>query len=243
MANELLKSEAAPLAKKEPSIGEMMKAVIDGGVTKDAVEVMAKLCELRNQEDLRNAKRDFASAFVELQAEMPVIQPTQPVPNKDGTLRYKYAPYDAIMKQVAPLLKKWGFTLSFSTQVGDGRVTAFCTLMHRGGHERTNQYAVRIGGGPPGSTETQADGAAYTYAQRGALCDALGITVAGKDTDARDLGAPVTDDQAEDLRQRVQAGKVNESSFLKWCQAVSFETIPAAMYDKASTWLKKEKGV
>lgn len=238
--NELaLSAEQLPMTP-EPRVGDLMRVVVEKGITAEGVNVIERLCALKEKQDATNAKRDFAAAFVELQAAMPTIRAEKAVPNKDGSVRYHYAPYEDIMKQVAPLLIRHGFTLSFSTKVEAPRVTAICTLMHRGGHERTNEYAVRIGSGPPGSSDTQADGAAYTYAQRGALCDSLGITVSGRDNDAREIGAPVTQDQAEDLRQRVKSTKSNEAQFLKFAGSNSFDNIPAARYPELLEILRKK---
>ncbi len=226
----------------EPRVGDLMALALGHGLTPESVGVMERLCALKASQDALNAKRDFAAAFSDLQGDMPAIKAEKAVPNKDGSTRYHYAPYEDIMKQVAPLLRKHGFTLSFSTKVEAPRVTAICTLMHRSGHERTNEYAVRIGSGPPGSSETQADGAAYSYAQRGALCDALSITVSGRDNDARDIGASITQDQAEDFRQRVAATRTNEQQFLKYATATSFDNIPAARYAELNAMLRRKEG-
>ena len=229
----------------EPRVGDLMAMALGHGLTPESVGVMERLCKLKAEQDALNAKRDFAAAFADMQADMPSIPKEKIVPNKDGSPRYSYAPYETIMKYVTPVLRKHGFTVSFSTKVESPRVTAFCTLMHRGGHERTNEYAVRVGSGPPGSSETQADGAAYTYAQRGAICDCLGITEvhATADNDARIIGAPVTQDQAEHLRQRVSDTKSNPESFLKYAGATSFESIPANRYEALDALLKKKEGV
>lgn len=224
----------------EPRVGDLMAMVLKSGMTQEGVGVIERLCALKASQEAQGAKREFAAAFVDLQSDMPVIRAERAVPNKDGSVRYHYAPYEDIMRQVAPLLKRHGFTISFSTRVEAPRVTVVCTLMHRGGHERVNEYAVRIGSGPPGSSDTQADGAAYTYAQRGALCDALGITVSGRDNDARDIGASVTHDQAEHLRQRVAETKSNEAQFLRFAGATAFENIPAGRYADLNALLNKK---
>lgn len=229
-------------ASPEPRIGDLMKMVLAGGVTPECVGVVERLCKLKSEQDAQAAKRDFAAAFADLQSDMPMVKAEKAVPNKDGSVRYHYAPYEDIMKQVNPLLRKYGFTLSFSTKVEAPRVTAICTLMHRSGHERTNEYAVRIGNGPPGSSDTQADGAAYSYAQRGALCDCLGIVVSARDNDAREIGALISPDMAEHLRQRVSETGSNEAAFLKYAGAATFHTIPANRYEALDLLLKKKEG-
>jgi hypothetical protein len=208
----------APLtvSRPAPTVGEMLGAVIEKGITAENVTAIKKLVGLYERMQDKEAEKAFAAAFVGLQAEMPAIKAVKPVPNKDGSVRYRYAPYEEIMEQVAPLLKKHGFTLTFSTEYVELRLVKTCTLQHVGGHKASNSFAVRVGSGPPCSTETQADGAAATYAKRAALCDCLNIVIE-HDNDARAEGSPITDEQAEELQRRVIETESNEVAFLKFC--------------------------
>jgi hypothetical protein len=173
---------------------------------------------------------------------MPAIQAVKPVPNNDGTIRYRFAPYEEIMAIVRPLLQRHGFTVSFSQSVGDGRITQVCILQHIGGHSRMNSFAVRVGKGPPGSSEAQGDGAASTYAKRHALCNALNITV-DADTDGADArieGAPLAPDRVLYLRELVRDTKSDERLFLKFAGAETFEGIASARYDDLVRALTKK---
>lgn len=137
------------------------------------------------------------------------------------------------MKQVGPLLQKHGFTISFSNDFKEGRLIETCTLTHKGGAKRSNQFAVRIGKGPPASTETQADGAAATYAKRFALCDALNIVVERMDDDARSEGHQITSQQAEELQRRVMDTESNELAFLKLAGVTAISGKPTLEHYKA----------
>lgn len=229
---------AAPSAV--PTVPEMLHAVIKGGVTEGNVGALQKMVDLYERMEARNAAKEFADAFVKLQSEMPAVQASKAVKNNDGSHRYTYAPYEEIMDAVRPLLTKHGFTVSFDTEVGEGRITSICKLAHTGGHSSTNRFSVRIGKGPPGASETQADGAARTYARRGALCDCLNI-VTEKDTDARVEGSYITPEQAESLRKRVRETGSEEAGFLKFAGAATFETIPAARLSALDAALRKKE--
>ena len=74
------------------------------------------------------------------------------------------------------------------------------------------------------STEPQADGAAKTYAKRGALSDALNIVV-DHDDDARMIGKPIGKAIAMDLRARVVKTRSDERSFLKFAGVTVPETV------------------
>lgn len=243
--NELALVPAEPKALERarpvPTVADMLQAVIEKGVTQENVAAVGEIVKLYERMEDKKAERAFAEAFVALQGEMPAVKAVQPVPNRDGTLRYKFAPYEEIMDQVAPMLKKHGFTVTFSTDFAEGRLIKTCTLQHVGGHSKENKFAVRIGSGPPGATETQADGAASTYAKRFALCDALNI-VLDKDVDARAEGAAITPEQADELERRVALTNSNREAFLKFAGAKSYKEIPESKYAILDSFLaKKEK--
>ncbi len=228
---------------QEPSIGNMLQAAIERGVTSENVAVLEKMMALYERQQAKNAEKEFAYAFTALQAEMPEIRAVKPVPDRNGNIKYHFAPYEEIMDKVKPLLLKHGFTISFSMTFIEGRVTQECTLQHIGGHSRKNQFSVRVGSGPPGASEAQADGAAGTYAKRHALCNALNITI-DSDTDGFDAkkeGAPITKDQVVYLRELVKETKSDEGLFLKFAGAPTFEEIGSARYDDLARSLHKKQ--
>lgn len=221
-------STAAPVAK-------MMQAVIDKGISQENVAVMEKLVELYERMEAKDAEKQFAVAFRNLQSEIPVIIADRDVPDRNGNLRYKFAAYEDVMEKVRPLLERHGFTVSFSMTYGDARVIQHCTLQHTGGHSRTNQFAVRAGDGPPGASASQADGAAATYAKRFALCAALNITIERGDTDAapQDVkleGEPITPEQVIYLKEQVKDTGANEVRFLEMAGVKTYEEITQGSY-------------
>src|ERR1700742_728801 len=92
--------------RKELTVPQMLQTVIQGGVTAENAAAFEKLIELHWKMQERDAEKRFAEAFVSLQGDIPNVKAVNAVPNKDGTTRYKFAPYEEIMEQVAPLLKK-----------------------------------------------------------------------------------------------------------------------------------------
>lgn len=229
-----------------PTVGAMLQSAIAAGVTAENVAVLEKMMDLYERTQAKEAEKEFARAFVQLQSDMPAIHAVKPVPNNDGSIRYRFAPYEEIMEQVRPLLLRHGFTVSFSQTIGDGRIVQACTLRHVGGHAVTNQFAVRVGKGPPGSSEAQGDGAASTYAKRFALCDALNIVVekdsdgARAGEDARIEGAPIAPDKAQYLRELVAETKSDEAAFLRFAGASKYEEIGSARYDVLVAALHKK---
>jgi hypothetical protein len=238
------------MAKRETQEGELLPATVEGqakalvaighdnpilatlnqimekGVTNENAEALDKICGLYERMEALAGRRAFTAAKAALQAELPSVMATKAIPSKDGTVRSTFAPYEEIMATVQPYLVKHGFSVAFTIRVdADGkRLAAVCTLSHVGGHSESNEFSVRVGGGPPGCSETQADGAARSYARRGALCDALNIVV-DHDTDARLEGAVVPPEVAKELAAAVKAAGLDERAFLDLADADSFATI------------------
>lgn len=227
-----------------PSTANLIAAVIESGITPDSVSVVERLVALKEREEARNAQREFADAFAALQSEMPKIVASKVVPGKvEGSVRYKYAPYEEIMEAARPVLTKHGFSLTYDQDIMENRVVVTCKLRHKGGHTESNKFACRIGSGPPMSSEAQGDGAATTYAKRFALCAALGITIESDDNDARNVGdmRTITKEQAADFRLRCEECGVVFEKFLKWLQVDGFDDIKAADWERADAELRKRE--
>lgn len=210
---------------------------------------MERLLALAERLQAKDAERAFADAFNRLMQAMPAIQAVKPVPDKNGNIKYKYAPLEEIMPKVMPVLLSHGFTITFDSEIKEGRAIAKCTLQHTGGHSRTNTSMARIGSGPPGSSEAQGDGAAMTYSKRRALCDALSI-VAEIDTDGkgsadvRDEGAPISHEQAQTLKEMARETNADEEAFFKYAGAPfgKYEEIGSAKYQMLFRLLDKKRG-
>lgn len=235
-------TQSIVLHENASPVAQMLQAICEKGVTQENVGALEKMLGLYERMQDRDAERQFAVAFAALQAEMPAIQAVRAVPAKDGTLKYKYAPYEDIMEQARPMLLKHGFTVRFSTDVQEGRVIQECTLQHIGGHKVSNRFGARIGNGPPGSSDAQGDGAAATYAKRFALCAALNIVIE-RDSDARAEGAPITADQAAYLREQVRETGSNEGAFLRIAGVETFEEIGADNYELLAKMLRERAEV
>lgn len=222
------------------NVGAMLEKFIERGVTPENVTAFERLIDLKLKLDQIDAEKQFAAAFAALQAEMPAIQATQPVPNNDGTVRYMFAPYEKIMEQVRPLLVKHGFAISFNSDFKNERIYQTCTLMHVGGHSRSNTFMAAIGRGPPGASSAQADGAASTYAKRFALCAALNITIE-RDTDAQSVGEPISPEKVQYLKEQVAETRSNERAFLKFAGVEHYEDIGETQYDALVRALEAKK--
>lgn len=240
--NELTTTAEKQLSiQPQPSmnLAAISERILSGELTTEKLTMIKELVAM-------DAERQFNAAFIELQRVIPQIRATKPVHAKDGTLKYMVAPFEEIDEQLRPLALQFGFSYSFSEcpAAAPGRVAKRMTIFHVGGHSRTNDYSTRIGAGPPGCSESQADGSAHSYAKRGAMCDGFTIIVdrALEQDDARAVGPTITPAEAEQLRKRVKAIGANEAAFLKFAGAPTYEAIgEARMNDLLDMLERKEK--
>jgi len=240
MSNELATTQQHPSV-----VASMLQAVIDKGITPENAAAMEQLVGLYERMEAQRAKRDFNVAMVALQEQMPSVRACKPVPNNDGTIRYKYAPLEEIDAQLRPVALRHGFSYSFSEAPTEpNKVTKVCVVEHVSGHSKSTPFTVRIGKGPPGSSEAQGDGAAASYAQRRALCDAFGIIVES-DTDGaddvRNEGKPITQKEADDLRDWVESLGADKAAFLAFAGAAHFEAICSSKLDMLQDMLRRKE--
>lgn len=231
-------NKPAIIQDEAPSTVAILAAVAKQNITAESVGVVERLVALKEREDGRQAERDFAVAFVALQSEIPRIEPTREIPDKHGNVKFKYAPYEEIMRAVRPLLLKHQFTVTFDNDFQDDRVVVTCKLQHIGGHKTETKHAARVGSGPVNASPAQADGAAQTYAKRFALCSALNIVIEhdtdATDRDARDDGDAtyITAEESATLRSLCEETNTDKLKFLAHAGAKSFEEITRGSYDE-----------
>ncbi len=219
--------------REEPSVAGMLQAVIEKGVTTENVAALQQLVGLYERMQERDAEKSFAQAFAAAQSKLKRIEAVHAVPDKHGNTKYMVSKFSEIWDAVEPVLAEHGFTAGFSQRMEEGmplRVTTSFILQHtESGHKTVTPFTVRVGSGPPGCSDFQADGAASSYAKARAVCAALNIIIIEGD-DAREEGKPIGMALAQDLMVRVRALKLDEESFLKFA-GVHAMSVPAELDD------------
>ena len=128
--------------------------------------------------------------FRSFQKECPVVEKAKQVRNKpkgnekEGTVRYSYAPLEDVVPTVQPFLEKWGFSWTVKPSQTDGHVKAACYVHHKDGHEEVTEFEVPLDPDAYMSNPQKA-AAALTFARRYAFINAFGIVTKGEDNDAQ----------------------------------------------------------
>lgn len=217
-----------PLSITADPVAKMLESIVSKGITAESVGALEKLADLYERMQAKDAERQFTSAFVALQSELPVIVASTPIPN-----RGKYERFEDVMKVVSPLLVKHGFTVSFSMDFKDNRILETCRLKHVGGHSQSNSFAVRSG---RADSDTQADCKAATTAKRNALLNCLNIVIRqdamqNEDSDMSLEGSLISQDKIVYLKEQIVATASNEAKFLEMAGVTKFEEIRSGSYD------------
>lgn len=184
MENEIVVQNQVPQIQSDA----MMLMIERVAANPDAdIAKMEKLLDMRNQELSRVAKQAFAADFAEMQAELPQIEERTQGHNT------KYASFEDINKQVQPVLKRYGFAVSFKIKQEVNLIKITAILMHKGGH--SEQTEISLPADSSGSkNNVQAVGSSTSYGKRYAMCAILNIVTCGEDDDGVGATTPLATD-------------------------------------------------
>ncbi|TDB26825.1 single-stranded DNA-binding protein [Stenotrophomonas sp. ATCM1_4] len=141
------------------------------------IEKMERLLQMHERIQARQAAADFAADLAEMQDALPSIGERG---NAAG--RYTYALWEDINTAVKPILKRFGFALSFRTDFADG-IAVTGVLSHKGGHRE--ETTIKLPADPSGNKNAvQAVASSVSYGKRYAAGALLNLTSHGEDDDA-----------------------------------------------------------
>jgi hypothetical protein len=152
------------------------------------IETLERLFALHKDVKAEHAREAFTQALASFQEACPIIKKTKKVLNKDGrTVRYVYAPIDAIVEQIKKPLALNGFSYTFTVENTADMISATAKVTHKEGHFEVSSFSIPVD--KEGyMTAPQKVASALTFAKRYALCNALGISTGDEDADATDVG-------------------------------------------------------
>jgi hypothetical protein len=201
---------------------DMLNRAVESGA---GLEMVEKLMSLQERWETGQARKAFDKAIASAKAKITPIQR-----NAKGHNDKRYADFAAIAKVVDPILSEHGLSYRFRTAQSD-RISVTCILSHEDGHSEETTLT-----GPADTSGSknaiQAIGSTLTYLQRYSLVQMLGLAAAADD-DGKAGGnvETVTQKQADDLTDLIEAHGKNRAQFLKWAKVERFEDIPATAYD------------
>ena len=185
--SEKKKKETEVVATPTDRPAEVTGLIAQAVALKADVATLERLFALQKEVNAEAAKTAYVRAISAFQSACPVIKKTKKVMNKGGaSVRYQYAPLDAIVDQIKVPLKNVGLSYRWETENGDKLIKAVCTITHELGHSESSSFTVPVDTNEY-MTSPQRYASALTFAKRYALINALGISTGEEDTDATDV--------------------------------------------------------
>lgn len=202
-------------------------------------EHMRELLAVRREWESDEARKSYNRAISDFQRQAPIIE------KGDRAYDKEYARMDRIWRTIRPLFTGLGLSITWQIcEMKDGMCHVEGMLAHRDGHGVPIRQDIPVPDVLKGQNKAQQFGSARTYAQRYALCGALGI-VTGDDDDGHAAGTQfVTHDQARAIEDLVEACRgvgdfsQKEAAFWKWSGATCAQEIAANRYDDVVKFLK-----
>lgn len=212
---------------------EMLGNAIERGADPALLE---KLMALSERWEANQARKAFDAAMAEAKAHMGVVQKTT-----KGNYGL-YADFASVARLVDPVLSEHGLSYRFKVNQNDKGMQVTCVVRHRDGHaEETTLFSPVDTSGSKNAV--QQIGSTQTYLQRYTLMAALGLA-ASKDDDgqgATKIGATISAEQADKLREALRFIDGNEARFCKFMKVEAIEDIPARDFDRAMNAIKGAK--
>lgn len=181
--------------------------LIANAAANPAVDVhkMKELLAMRNQEEARVAEIEFNEALKTAQTKMPRV-----IRDAKGAHGIPYARLETVSKQIDPIARECGFSLSYgmsdSPLEKHYRITA--KLSHIAGHSR--EYFVDLPAdlsGPKGKENknpTQGVGSTISYGRRYLKLMIFDVAIANEDTDGADVDVtPIDEAQVEQIQKLI----------------------------------------
>lgn len=190
MPNELTTQPRTELERREPAnmLEAVMQAVRDPSIDPARLK---EFLEIGRSLEADKAKMLYNQAWAEMAPELPFVA-------ENGVNTFtgaKYAKWDDIHRACMPVLRRFGFAVSFDSRKDGEALTVSVIITHSGGHQETRSFTV-----PwldKGKAKSPADEAAsaLTKAQRHAFRKAFNILSIGEEERAA-MGERITEDQA-----------------------------------------------
>lgn len=202
-------------------------------------EVMGKFMDLQERWAANRAAEAYAEAVADFQAKCQPIHKAREVRIGGGS--FSYAGFDDIMRAITPLLRECRISVSFDTEPVEGGIKATCWVRH-GTHRESSSVTLPV---PDMKVnDAQRTGAAFSYAKRYALQNALNIVVTDEDMDGAGLCEAITEEQAITLSEMFEGfddPEFERGQFLdRWAHVEKIADLPAAKFESAVSAVKRK---
>jgi ERF superfamily protein len=187
MAHEVKQEERSPTSmvrRLDPQA--LIEKAMEGN---QGIEVLERLFQLAKEVRAEQAREAWNASMAEFQKNAPKILKTEKA-DMGGKFTYKYAPLEAIMNAILPLMGPLGLSVSWRNRIEPGKVISNCRISHDLGHfEESGDVPMPVMEDRMGANGAQRVGIALTYSKRYSLLSIAGLAPED-DPDAQGDDAP-----------------------------------------------------
>lgn len=209
------------------------------------ISKMQALLDMQERIMNKNAEIAFNNDFSRMSTELPRIAKKKEVTfkNKDTgkmEVAYSYEDIVDIDEAVRPILVKYGFTLSFETNVRDGGgMIVKGILSHRDGYSRQTSMPLALDTSG-GKNNLQGAGSTIKYGIRYATKTLLNLIVIDEapDTDGIIPEAQINDERFKEIMQLIEDSNTDTQKFCEHLKINALREMPNSMFEKAQRDLK-----
>ena len=236
---EVAKFERAETLPADPMISMIERLAMDPNADLDKLERMLAMKERMEQDA---AKKAFAVAFAQMQADLPVIAERGKIKNKAGEVQSTYPLWEDVNAALRGPLSAHGLSMSFDRRKDDGKTIIGCIVTHEMGHSRRAE--IDLPRDTSGSkNEVQGEGSTVSYGQRYSSKMLINwISEGTEDDDGQKAGrkTPITEKQFQDLRKLIENSGANEDSFLSVLKIDALHELPQSRFYEAEALLRRK---
>ena len=233
----------APQSEAVAVVSMLERMINDPTIDLSRIE---KVLEMRKAMEEDAQRKAFNAAMAACKAELPqVVKNAENTDNKS-----QYATLDKIGHAIDAVIAKYGFSTSFNPAPGapPGFQRIEATVAHTAGHERhyTADLPLDAAGknGTINKTPIHAWGSTMSYGRRYLTMMIFDVKskVATPDDDGRAAGSgpTITQEQADKLRELMEAAEANPRIFLEYYRISSVEELPAIKLASATAAIEKQ---
>ncbi|MGA7808082.1 ERF family protein [Bradyrhizobium sp.] len=249
------KARGREVAKVATSPLDIVQAALKSG----NVEMYREAVALMKEMDAFAARKAFNNALADAKAELPIIKKNSHVSfenAKGDETSYWHEDLAEVVDTVAPILSRHGLSHRFRLKGKPGEpVTVTCIISHRDGFCEENELSAGADTSG-GKNAIQGVKSAVSYLERITLMASLGLASRRDDDDGRGTSAQtaqpeayapppgsITQDQADQIRDGLEAKGASRKAFLQWAKQRRIEDIPAEHFDACMAAIAKFRKV
>lgn len=226
---EMKQYTPAPAPAEASSVLAMIGRLADPSAQCD-IERLERLMALYDKERNRAAELEFNTQFAAMQGAIPYI----PKRGYNNNTQSKFAKWEDVVPVIMPVLARYGFSLTFSTDTS-AYVSVTAELRHSGGHAISTN--ITLAADTSGKkNEVHSIASSISYAKRYAAFALLNLVAEEEDDDGNGAGTPpqvkyITAAQRDELRRLLDSAPEATQAWF-FTQVDDVAKVPAHNYDK-----------